>query len=90
VVGGNSFDLCVEGDFHKCLEQIIGRGMVARCSEQLPCREDAICQMLPWQLEGVPSEAGQKLSEAGIGFCTPTYFLFQLRLDGHPTPRLAP
>jgi hypothetical protein len=22
-----------------------------------------------------------------IGFCTPTYFVYQLRLDGHPNPR---
>ena len=20
------------------------------------------------------------------GFCNPTYFIFQMRLDGHPTP----
>ena len=89
VVGGAKFDLCVEGDFHKCMEQIIGRGMVARCSSTQPCREDAICQVLPWQLEGVPTDAGRVLTEQGVGFCTPTYFLFQLRLDGHPTPRAA-
>ena len=40
------------------------------------------------QLDGVDDEAGRALAEAGIGFCTPTYFLFQLRLDGHPVPRL--
>jgi hypothetical protein len=26
------------------------------------------------------------LGSQGTGFCSPTYFLFQLRLDGHPTP----
>jgi len=87
VVGGGKFDRCVEGDFHTCLSQIVGRGMVGACSETVPCREDAICQQLPWQLEGVPTDAGRKWANAGIGFCTPTYFLFQLRLDGHPTPR---
>jgi hypothetical protein len=89
VVGGAKFDLCVEGDFHECLDQIIGRGMVASCSIEHPCREDAICQALPWQLSSVPSTAGQAVAEAGVGFCTPTYFLFQLRLDGHPQPTLA-
>ena len=87
VVGGSRFDRCVEEDFHACLEQIVGRGMVATCSAELPCREDMICQSLPWQLDGVPDDAGRALTDAGVGFCTPTYFLFQLRLDGHPVPR---
>lgn len=87
VVGGSKFDRCVEKDFHACLEQIVGRGMVATCSANVACREDMICQAMPWQLQGVPDEAGRELAEAGVGFCTPTYFLFQLRLDGHPVPR---
>jgi len=87
VVGGSRFDRCVEEDFHACLEQIVGRGMVATCSADVACREDMICQALPWQLQGVPDAAGRRLAEAGVGFCTPTYFLFQLRLDGHPVPR---
>lgn len=87
VVGGSRFDRCVEQDFHACLEQIVGRGMVATCSADVACREDMICQAIPWQLQGVPAAAGEALSEAGVGFCTPTYFLFQLRLDGHPVPR---
>lgn len=32
---------------------------------------------------------GDNLTEArrrGIGFCVPTYFLFNMRLDGHPSP----
>jgi hypothetical protein len=87
VVGGSKFDQCVEGDFHTCLAGIVARGMVDTCSAQRPCREDYICQTLPWQLDSVPSAEGKALSEAGIGFCTPTYFLFQLRLDGHPVPQ---
>lgn len=86
VVGGSSFDACVEGNFHTCLAQTVGRGMVATCGPDRACREDHACQALPWQLDGIPSEAGKALTDAGIGFCTPTYFLFQLRLDGHPQP----
>ena len=84
VVGGRKFDSCVEKDFHSCLSSIVARGMVDSCSEHNFCREDYICQVLPYQLKGV--EAGTFLTEAGIGFCTPTYFMFQLRLDGHPVP----
>lgn len=86
VVGGSAFDACVEGDFHGCMEKIVGRGMVAACDAAHPCREDHTCQALPYQLQGVPTQAGRALTEAGVGFCTPTYFLFQLRLDGHPSP----
>lgn len=86
VVGGSRFDQCVEGDFHSCLSGIVGRGMVDSCSSDRFCREDYICQALPHQLSSVPDEAGQAVAAAGVGFCTPTYFLFQLRLDGHPTP----
>ena len=86
VVGGSKFDKCVEEDFHACLGGIVARGVVDLCHLEKPCREDYICQALPYQLESVPTEAGRALTEQGIGFCTPTYFLFQLRLDGHPIP----
>lgn len=86
VVGGKQFDLCVEKDFHQCLEKIVVRGMVNSCSQTNPCREDYICQRLPYQVANIPTRPGEKLSKNGVGFCTPTYFLFQLRLDGHPIP----
>jgi hypothetical protein len=86
VVGGSQFDSCVEKDFHKCLDTIVARGMVDSCHINRFCREDYICQTLPYQLEGVDTEMGKAIVEAGVGFCTPTYFVFQLRLDGHPVP----
>lgn len=85
VVGGSAFDACVAGDFHDCLDGIVARGMVDACDADRACREDYACQVLPWQLAGMPV-AAQQVAEAGVGFCTPTYFLFQLRLDGHPVP----
>jgi hypothetical protein len=60
--------------------------MVSSCHSEHYCREDYIFQALPYQLEGVPAEAGKAVADAGVGFCTPTYFVFQLRLDGHPVP----
>ena len=86
VVGGAKFDSCVEKDFHKCLDSIVARGMVDSCHVDHFCREDYICQALPYQLKGVDTEKGKTIADAGVGFCTPTYFVFQLRLDGHPIP----
>lgn len=86
VVGGSKFDSCVEKDFHQCLDSIVARGMVDSCHVGSFCREDYICQALPYQLNGIDTEKGKEIQEAGIGFCTPTYFVFQLRLDGHPIP----
>ena len=86
VVGGAKFDSCVEKDFHKCLDSIVARGMVDSCHADRFCREDYICQAMPYQLKGVDTEKGKAIAEAGVGFCTPTYFVFQLRLDGHPAP----
>jgi hypothetical protein len=85
VVGGTRFDACAQGDFHACLEGIVGRGMIDTCHLGRLCREDYSCQRLPAGLPSMPP-AARDVAEAGVGFCTPTYFLFQLRLDGHPVP----
>lgn len=85
VVGGSKFDTCVAGSFHDCLDDIVARGMVNPCSAARACREDYICQALPASLPGMPPAVAD-LVDQGIGFCTPTYFLFQLRLDGHSQP----
>ena len=88
MVGGSQFDRCVEKDFHACLEKIVARGMVDSCHKGKFCREDYICQKFPYQLKKVDQQHGKAVAEAGVGFCTPTYFVFQLRLDGHPDPSL--
>jgi hypothetical protein len=79
--GGRAFDICVAtNDFAGCLGGSIVRGMRATCSAERLCREDFMCQALPADLP----EVGRV---AGLGYCSPTYFLFQMRLDGHPDPR---
>jgi hypothetical protein len=79
--GGRAFDICVAtNDFASCLGGSIVRGMRATCSAERLCREDFMCQALPADLP----EVGRV---AGLGYCSPTYFLFQMRLDGHPDPR---
>ena len=76
--GGRAFDICVAtNDFAGCLGASIVRGMRATCSAERLCREDFMCQALPPDLPQVGRVAG-------LGYCSPTYFLFQMRLDGHP------
>lgn len=80
LVGGKKFDLCVAtGDFTQCLGGAVNRGNRQACSADHFCREDYMCQSLP---PDTPGAAKVK----GIGFCTPTYFLFQMRIDNHATP----
>ena len=79
--GGRAFDICVAtNDFASCLGGSIVRGMRATCSAERLCREDFMCQALPADLPDIGRVAG-------LGYCSPTYFLFQMRLDGHPDPR---
>ena len=69
----------------------VGRGMLDTCSPTRFCREDYICQAMPEDLtRGAIKPSAQALNvlkTEKIGFCTPTYFVYQLRLDGHPNPK---
>ncbi|HEY8564750.1 MAG TPA: hypothetical protein VIL65_04565 [Beijerinckiaceae bacterium] len=81
MAGGKSFDACVaSGDFATCMAGSVARGMRPTCGRDTFCREDYLCQSLPEGLEGadkLPSD---------VGYCSPTYFVFQMRVDGHPDP----
>lgn len=80
LVGGKRFDLCVAtNDFDQCLGGAVNRGNRQACSADHLCREDYMCQSLP---ADTPGAAKVK----GIGFCSPTYFIFQMRIDNHATP----
>ena len=80
LVGGKKFDLCVAtGDFTQCLGGAVNRGNRQACSADRFCREDYMCQQLPADTPGASKVKG-------VGFCTPTYFLFQMRVDNHATP----
>jgi hypothetical protein len=56
--------------FAKCLRENVRPGALKSCSETEACRDDYICAR----------------TAAGAGACIPPYFLFQLRVDGHPKP----
>jgi hypothetical protein len=80
LAGGKLFDDCVAtNNFNKCLRASVVRGNRPTCGGDRFCREDFMCQSLP---DDTPNlERAQ-----GNGFCSPTYFLFQMRIDGHPDP----
>jgi hypothetical protein len=50
--------------------------------DETPCREDYMCQ----RLEPITGNGAIKTTPRGKGFCNPTYFIFQMRVDGHPAP----
>ncbi len=54
--------------FPECLAQHVVPAGLRKCDDQNPCRDDYVCARTP----------------SGSGGCTPPYFLFQLRVDGHP------
>lgn len=80
LTGGKKFDLCVStGNFDQCLAGAVQRGNRAACSADRFCRDDYICQAFP---PDTPNVGKVK----GVGFCSPTYFVFQMRIDNHATP----
>ncbi|MDC0253585.1 hypothetical protein OAK75_01715 [Bacteriovoracales bacterium] len=56
--------------FDKCLIENIRPAALRKCNLAMPCRDDYICAR----------------TVNGKGACIPPYFLFQLRVDGHPRP----
>jgi hypothetical protein len=54
--------------FPRCLARHVSPAGLRACDASAPCREDYICARSP----------------SGAGTCIPPYFLFQLRVDGHP------
>ena len=80
LVGGKKFDDCVAtNNFDQCLGGAVNRGNRPTCSADHFCREDYMCQALPPDTPGIEKVRG-------IGFCSPTYFIFQMRIDNHATP----
>jgi hypothetical protein len=56
--------------FSSCIAENSTPAGLRRCDQSLPCRDDYLCARSP----------------SGEGVCIPPYFLFQLRVDGHPSP----
>lgn len=73
---GAGFNECIaqtstgKVNFASCLEKTVMHLGMSRCDQQHACRNDFVCAR----------------SVQGEGYCTPSYFLFQVRLDGHADP----
>ncbi len=67
-----SFNDCLARSkpFASCIAEHSSPAGLRRCSSSTPCRDDYLCAATP----------------SGDGTCIPPYFLFQLRVDGHPSP----
>jgi hypothetical protein len=70
-VGGFNECLFAGKPFTRCLSDHTAPISMRGCDERTPCRDDFIC---------AKGEKGKP------GSCIPPYFLFQLRIDGHPAP----
>ncbi len=68
----DAFNRCLaqRRPFAQCLQHT-RPGQLQSCSATQACRGDYLCA----QSAGAP---------AGLGLCMPPYFLFQMRVDGHP------
>ncbi|MDB4985978.1 MAG: hypothetical protein JWN04_1156, partial [Myxococcaceae bacterium] len=56
--------------FSECVRDHVRPAGLRACSESAPCRDDYVCAR----------------TATGEGACLPPYFVFQLRVDGHPAP----
>lgn len=80
---GDRFDACAASqNVGSCIESSVRPAPRTACDDATPCREDYMCQ----RLEPLTGNAPTTTTPSGKGFCNPTYFIFQMRLDGHPTP----
>lgn len=80
---GTRFDACAASqNVAACIESSVAPAPRTSCDDENPCREDFMCQ----RLEPLTGDAPIRTTPTGKGFCNPTYFIFQMRLDGHPSP----
>jgi len=73
-IAGSGFGDCLAGQnktFDQCLEEHKEMRARGRCDATHSCRNDYVCMRVS-DVEGA---------------CVPSYFLFQIRVDGHPTAR---
>jgi hypothetical protein len=72
LIGGDGFNDCLasRAPFTRCVADTAQRIGVPRCGPNRPCRGDYVC------VRALDDTSG----------CLPPYFLFQLRVDGHPRP----
>jgi hypothetical protein len=77
ILSGFNQCLAARRPFAECLQNHTRPGQLRACSATQPCRDDYLCAQTG---SGEPA-AG---AAATGGACIPPYFLFQMRVDGHP------
>ncbi len=81
---GTGFNRCItllangRTSFRPCLTAVSRKATLRACNATQPCRDDYVCL------------ATKDSLRTGLGACLPPYFLFQFRIDGHPTPPEGP
>jgi hypothetical protein len=88
--GGAAFDVCAGSDnWADCINKAdsTSEGIRQFCNETIPCRDDYICQTY-FKVDGAAKRIFSPFDHKGPGhtkgYCVPTYFIFQMRVDGHP------
>lgn len=72
-IAGDGFSKCLEEEdmnFEQCQRKTKATSGRGRCNSKRTCRNDYICAR----------------TDEEDGACVPSYFLFQIRVDGHPSP----
>jgi len=77
ILQGFNACLAARRPFAQCLQNNVRPAVLKGCDANEPCRDDYICART-----AVRHSAGERPD----GACIPPYFLFQLRVDGHPAP----
>ena len=81
-----NFEACAaQNDFSRCQNLTGKRSLRQACDTDNHCREDYICQKI-FSVSGSPVPLQNQQGQAG--FCAPVYFIFQMRLDGHPVDKI--
>ena len=81
---GTGFNACIDllrdgkTSFYPCLTAVSSPATLRACDASQPCRDDYVCL------------ATKDTPRSKLGACLPPYFLFQFRIDGHPTPPEGP
>jgi hypothetical protein len=74
-VAADGFNSCLDeqqGDFQTCFKRNTTNAGLRRCNKMRPCRDDYLC-------------VATVADNSQDGACLPPYFIFQFRVDGHPT-----
>ena len=66
------FNACLAAHkpFTTCITENLTASQLRQCDQSNPCRDDYLCTYV----------------KPGVGTCMPPYFLFEFRVDGHPSP----